>query len=1156
MVFAYMPLLPYQEAYAEDGTNYAQQQLEAAQQEVAAKETALENAQQAKAVADEKMDGAGKAFLDEKAGDSASVDRLIEIFSTSSALSSYIGTDKFNQALSSGLTTDALFRAAALVEECNTLRAQHNLAPLQINYRLMSLAAVSAAISSGVYGHALINEIYSGTFDSLLNGVLPQFPSENLSWGYQDPFDGWYTEEKATYDKYAAMKEYAGIENMSAYEISVTEPYSNIYHEIGHYLNIVDPANTVTGFASNRYTDEQCFASDSSCGENVTPEAFNEELNAYVSGIKAEAQEAAAAVAQAQADLDAAKANLAAAQALVDERASDIASGIDHGAPWRITENGDLIIGEEGVEYTFDQWSSRPWTAYKKQIVTFSFIGQGHAAGEFTRMFEGMENLRRVDFSGVETSGVEYMSCMFMGTGSIEEVNVSGLDTSNVIKMDYMFSGCGEVKDLDVSGFDTSKVTDMSHMFEGCYSLTSLDLSGFVIGEGTKTEGMLEGCSGLKELALGNQVAFKDQQDFSQKLKRTQTLDHTPVDGPYLDSLEDYDTAYPGWYECAETACALNGHTWSDEYTVDEDATCTAEGSESQHCTVCGISNEKSARPIEKKPHEYGDWTIVQNATCQKEGEQQRKCRHCGSVQYEAIPLTDHNWSGAYEIVTAPTCTEVGAEAQFCTVCGKKKEGSERAVAALGHEAGDWEVVKAASCQEEGLRQKTCVRCGEVQETETIPLADHQWSDMYTTDREPTCDVPGLESQHCVVCGISKEGSGREIPRLAHVYGEWTETKAATCTAAGSKERKCSLCGDVETEVIPALGHNWDDGVVTTSPTCVSAGERTYTCQRCGETRTEEIPADPSNHVHQATVVTKKATPLEDGAEQVVCTDCGTVVVSEQRIPMIDEEILVDDDELMIYDGKEKTPEVIVYDLDGDVIDPSNYSVKYVNNTDAGSASDDDGPRAIVMYAGERYAGVSVLYFDIDPMEITPRIVKSSSSLTYNGKNRSPGVTVYAGDKQLTKYNATTGEGDYKVSMAKTHKNVGKWTITVTLCGNYEGSAKTTFNIIPKGTTLKKVTSTSKKTFTATWNKQTEKMSTKQITGYQLQWSTDKNFKKDTHTKMVAGVNSTSKKITSKDWSGIKSGKTYYVRIRTYTKTSSGTYYSSWSSKSLKVKTK
>ena len=33
-------------------------------------------------------------------------------------------------------------------------------------------------------------------------------------------------------------------------------------------------------------------------------------------------------------------------------------------------------------------------------------------------------------------------------------------------------------------------------------------------------------------------------------------------------------------------------------------------------------------------------------------------------------------------------------------------------------------------------------------------------------------------------------------------------------------------------------------------------------------------------------------------------------------------------------------------------------------------------------------------------------------------------------------------------------------------------------------------------------------------------------------------------------------GKTYYVRIRTYTTTSSGTYYSSWSTKSLKVTTK
>lgn len=43
-----------------------------------------------------------------------------------------------------------------------------------------------------------------------------------------------------------------------------------------------------------------------------------------------------------------------------------------------------------------------------------------------------------------------------------------------------------------------------------------------------------------------------------------------------------------------------------------------------------------------------------------------------------------------------------------------------------------------------------------------------------------------------------------------HVYTEWTETKAPTCSVAGEKQRSCTGdCGKTFTEVVPALGHDW-----------------------------------------------------------------------------------------------------------------------------------------------------------------------------------------------------------------------------------------------------------------------------------------------------------------------------------------------------------
>ena len=40
-----------------------------------------------------------------------------------------------------------------------------------------------------------------------------------------------------------------------------------------------------------------------------------------------------------------------------------------------------------------------------------------------------------------------------------------------------------------------------------------------------------------------------------------------------------------------------------------------------------------------------------------------------------------------------------------------------------------------------------------------------------------------------------------------HVWGEWTVTKAATCTETGVETRTCSVCGETETRAIEATGH-------------------------------------------------------------------------------------------------------------------------------------------------------------------------------------------------------------------------------------------------------------------------------------------------------------------------------------------------------------
>lgn len=162
----------------------------------------------------------------------------------------------------------------------------------------------------------------------------------------------------------------------------------------------------------------------------------------------------------------------------------------------------------------------------------------------------------------------------------------------------------------------------------------------------------------------------------------------------------------------------------------------------------------------------------------------------------------------------------------------------------------------------------------------------------------------------------------------------------------------------------------------------------------------------------------------------------------------------------------------------------------------------------------------------------------STSSYTYTGKTRTPSVKVSVNGKVLR-------TGDYTVKYASGRKNVGKYSVKVTLKSGDKTSKTLYFKILPKKTSIKKVTK-AKKAFTVKWKKQT-----KQVSGYQVQYSTSKKFTaKTTKVKTIKSYKTTSKKVTK-----LKKKKTYYTRVRTY-KTVKGTkYYSGWS-KAKSVKTK
>ena len=162
----------------------------------------------------------------------------------------------------------------------------------------------------------------------------------------------------------------------------------------------------------------------------------------------------------------------------------------------------------------------------------------------------------------------------------------------------------------------------------------------------------------------------------------------------------------------------------------------------------------------------------------------------------------------------------------------------------------------------------------------------------------------------------------------------------------------------------------------------------------------------------------------------------------------------------------------------------------------------------------------------------------STVNYTYNGKVKTPSVTVKDSKGKTLKKNT-----DYTVSYSKGRKSIGKYAVTIKFKGNYSGTKTLYFNINPKGTKLSSVKA-GKKQVTVKWKTQKT-----QTNGYQVQFSTSKNFKS------AKTVTVNSNKSSSTTIKKLKGGKKYYFRVRTFKKVGKAKFYSAWSnSKNAKAK--
>ena len=257
------------------------------------------------------------------------------------------------------------------------------------------------------------------------------------------------------------------------------------------------------------------------------------------------------------------------------------------------------------------------------------------------------------------------------------------------------------------------------------------------------------------------------------------------------------------------------GHTPAAAVRENETAaTCTEAGSyeEVVYCSVCKEEISRKRVQTEALGHEWDEGTLTTAPTCTQDGVRTFNCTRCSEVKTETAAATGH--------IPGPeaTCTQ----AQVCLQCDAVL------TEALGHDWDEGTTEQEATCLQEGSVLYACSRCDEVRR-ESTPKGAHMPETV--PGKDATCTDDGLtEGSKCSVCGIVLKAQ-EVISASGHSWGEWTQTKAPTCTTAGEEQRVCNNDPThVETQVISASGHSWGEWTQTKAPTCTPAGEEQRVC--------------------------------------------------------------------------------------------------------------------------------------------------------------------------------------------------------------------------------------------------------------------------------------------------------------------------------------
>ena len=315
------------------------------------------------------------------------------------------------------------------------------------------------------------------------------------------------------------------------------------------------------------------------------------------------------------------------------------------------------------------------------------------------------------------------------------------------------------------------------------------------------------------------------------------------------------------------------------------------------------------------------------------------------------------------DAAVAATCETTGkTEGSHCSVCNTVIK-AQTTTAALGHSWDGGKVTKAAPCTTAGTKIYTCTRCKKTR-TETIAATGHKA--VKDAAVAATCETAGkTEGSHCSVCNTVIKAQ-TTVAALGHSWDGGKVTKAATCTAAGTKTYTCTRCKKTRTETIAATGHKVvKDAAV--AATCETTGKTEGShCSVCGTVLKAQTTTAALGHDYGEWKTIKAATYTEPGQAERVCRRNASH--KEYRQLPILEKAKIDlsacsiqlSEQTYVYDGTEKTPTVTITYNEKTLTEGKDYQVYFADNVNPGTAK-----ITAIAKTDSDYTGTATITFEI-----------------------------------------------------------------------------------------------------------------------------------------------------------------------------------------------